>query len=158
MARLVRDYSQLAGISEGFLKASRREEVLEALRRGLALLFDLASTRYFRLEDASLVGEAAAGHGELIVPYQESSGLLARCLARGEVLDSFSPLAAPSIFDEQLARLLGAEGILCLPLRAEGQGSACWPSASGLATMPRWPPAKRSWACWPTRPPWPCSP
>ena len=122
LARLVRDYSQLAGISEGFLKASRREEVLEALRRGLALLFDLASTRYFRLEGASLVGEAAAGHGELSVPYQESSGLLARSLARGEVLDSFSPLAAPSIYDEQLARLLGAEGILCLPLRAEGQG------------------------------------
>ena len=44
LARLVRDYSQLAGISEGFLKASRREDVLEALRRGLALLFDLAST------------------------------------------------------------------------------------------------------------------
>jgi HD-like signal output (HDOD) protein/signal transduction histidine kinase len=122
LARLVRDYSQLAGISEGFLKASRREEVLEALRRGLALLFDLASTRYFRLEGEALVGEAAAGSGELSVPYRESSGLLARSLARGEVLDSFSPLAAPSIYDEQLARLLGAEGILCLPLRAEGRG------------------------------------
>lgn len=122
LARLVRDYSQLAGISEGFLKAARREEVLEALRRGLALLFDLASTRWFRLEGAWLVGEAAAGCGELRVPCQESSGLLARSLARGEVLDSFSPLAAPSLYDEQLARLLGAQGILCLPLRAEGQG------------------------------------
>jgi signal transduction histidine kinase len=122
LARLVRDYSQLSGLSEGFLKATRREEVLEALRRGLALLFDLASTRWFRLEGASLVGEAEAGSGELRVPYQESSGLLARSLARGEVLDSFSPLAAPSLYDEQLARLLGAQGILCLPLRAEGQG------------------------------------
>ena len=122
LARLVRDYSQLAGISEGFIKAARREEVLEALRRGLALLFDLASTRWFRLEGAWLVGEAAAGGGELRVPCQESSGLLARSLARGEVLDSFSPLAAPSLYDEQLARLLGAQGILCLPLRAEGQG------------------------------------
>ena len=122
LARLVRDYSQLAGISEGFIKAARREEVLEALRRGLALLFDLASTRWFRLEGAWLVGEAAAGCGELRVPYQESSGLLGRSLARGEVLDSFSPLAAPSLYDEQLARLLGAQGILCLPLRAEGQG------------------------------------
>ncbi len=122
LARLVRDYSQLAGISEGFLKAARREEVLEALRRGLALLFDLASARWFRLEGAWLVGEATAGCGELRVPYQESSGLLARSLARGEVLDSFSPLAAPSLYDEQLARLLGAQGILCLPLRAEGQG------------------------------------
>ncbi|OHD74329.1 MAG: hypothetical protein A2V99_07360, partial [Spirochaetes bacterium RBG_16_67_19] len=122
LARLVRDYSQLAGISEGFIKAARREEVLEALRRGLALLFDLASTRWFRLEGAWLVGEAAAGCGELRVPCQESSGLLGRSLARGEVLDSFSPLAAPSLYDEQLARLLGAQGILCLPLRAEGQG------------------------------------
>jgi len=122
LARLVRDYSQLAGISEGFLKACRREEVLEALRRGLALLFDLASTRWFRLEGEALVGEAASGSGPLSVPNRESSGLLARSLARGEVLDSFSPLAAPSIYDEQLARLLGAEGILCLPLRAEGRG------------------------------------
>jgi signal transduction histidine kinase len=56
------------------------------------------------------------------VPFRESSGLLARSLARGEVLDSFSPLAAPSIYDEQLARLLGAEGLLCLPLRAEARG------------------------------------
>jgi signal transduction histidine kinase len=56
------------------------------------------------------------------VPFQEASGLLARSLARGEVLDSFSPLAAPTIYDEQLARLLGGEGILCLPLRAGGQG------------------------------------
>jgi len=120
LARLVRDYSQLAGISEGFVKAVRREEVLEALRRGLALLFDLASTRWFRLEGSWLVGEAALG--ELAVPCQESSGLLARSLVRGEVLDSFSPLAAPSLYDEQLARLLGAQGILCLPLRAEGQG------------------------------------
>jgi HD-like signal output (HDOD) protein/signal transduction histidine kinase len=122
LARLVRDYSQLAGISEGFLKACRREEVLEALRRGLALLFDLASTRWFRLQGEALVGEAVGGSGELAVPCRESSGLLARSLARGEVLDSFSPLAAPSIYDEQLARLLGAEGILCLPLRAEGRG------------------------------------
>jgi HD-like signal output (HDOD) protein/signal transduction histidine kinase len=122
LVRLVRDYSQLAGISEGFLKACRREEVLEALRRGLALLFDLASTRWFRLEGGALLGEAVSGSGPLSVPYRESSGLLARSLARGEVLDSFSPLAAPSIYDEQLARLLGAEGILCLPLRAEGQG------------------------------------
>ena len=122
LVRLVRDYSQLSGISAGFLKASRREEVLEVLRRGLALLFDLASTRYFRLEGTALVGEAAADQGELAVPYRDSSGLLARSLARGEVLDSFSPLASPSIYDEQLARLLGADGILCLPLRAEGQG------------------------------------
>jgi signal transduction histidine kinase len=56
------------------------------------------------------------------VPLRESSGLLARSLTRGEVLDSFSPLAAPSLYDEQLARLLGGEGILCLPLRAEGRG------------------------------------
>ncbi len=121
LARLARDYSQLAGIGEGFLKASRREEVLEALRRGLALLFDLTGSRWFRLEGEALVGEAASG-GPLSLPYRESSGLLARSLARGEVLDSFSPLATPSIYDEQLARLLGAEGILCLPLRAEGQG------------------------------------
>jgi HD-like signal output (HDOD) protein/two-component sensor histidine kinase len=122
LARLVRDYSQLAGIGEGFLKAAGREEILEALKRGLAILFDLASTRWFRLEGAWLVGEAAAGNGELRVPYQESSGLLARSLGRGEVLDSFSPLAAPSLYDEQLARLLGAQGLLCLPLRADGQG------------------------------------
>ncbi len=122
LARLARDYSQLAGIGESFLKASRREEVLEALRRGLALLFDLASSRWFRLEGEALVGEAVSGGGPLSVPYRETSGLLARSLARGEVLDSFSPLGAPSIYDEQLARLLGAEGILCLPLRAEGQG------------------------------------
>ena len=120
LARLVRDYSQAAGISEGFLKAARREEVLEALRRGLALLFELGSARYFRLESGALVSEppAGAGGGELRIPYQESSSLLARCLARGEVLDSFNPLASPSIFDEQLARLLAGEGILCLPLRA----------------------------------------
>jgi HD-like signal output (HDOD) protein/signal transduction histidine kinase len=122
LARLVRDYSQLAGIGEGLLRATRREEVLEALRRGLALLFDLASTRWFRLEGEALVGESVGGGGELAVPFRESSGLLARSLARGEVLDSFSPLAAPSIYDEQLARLLGAEGLLCLPLRAEARG------------------------------------
>jgi HD-like signal output (HDOD) protein/signal transduction histidine kinase len=121
LVRLVRDYSQLAGISESFLRASRQEEVLEALRRGLALLFDLASARYFRLENGELLSEPAGGGGELVIPYQQSSGLLARCLARGEVLDSFSPQAAPSIFDEQLARLLDGEGILCLPLRAAGE-------------------------------------
>ncbi len=122
LARLVRDYAQMAGVSAGFLQASRSEEVLETLRRGLAQLFDLDSSRWFRLEGEALVGEEVVGGGRLRVPFQESSGLLARSLARGEVLDSFSPLAAPSIYDEQLARLLGGEGILCLPLRAEGRG------------------------------------
>jgi HD-like signal output (HDOD) protein/signal transduction histidine kinase len=124
LSRLVRDYSLLAGIGDGLSTASGGQEVVDAVRRGLHLLFDLPRSLYFRLEGAQLVGRPPEEAGpELRVPFQEASGLLARSLARGEALDSGSRETAgqASIFDEQMARMLGGDGILCLPLRAEGQ-------------------------------------
>jgi HD-like signal output (HDOD) protein/signal transduction histidine kinase len=124
LVRLVRDYSLLQSICEGFLKASGAQAILEAVRRGLAVLFDLSRVLHFRLEGRALVSDplnGIDGGNGLVIPFQESSSLAARSLLRGEVLSSLDRSASgpPSIYDEQLARLLGGEGILFLPLQAE---------------------------------------
>jgi HD-like signal output (HDOD) protein/signal transduction histidine kinase len=124
LIHLVRDYSLLQSICEGFLKAAGGQAILEAVRRGLALLFDLSRVLYFRLEGELLVSDPLngpdAGKG-LAIPFQESSSLAARSLQHGQILDSLDRQAAgpASIYDEQLARLLGGEGILFLPLQAD---------------------------------------
>jgi len=124
LVRLVRDYSLLQAICEGFLKASGAQAILDAVRRGLAVLFDLSRVLYFRLEGRTLVSDPLNGLGGgngLVIPFQESSSLAARSLQRGEVMDSLDRAvgAPPAIYDEQLARLLGGEGVLLLPLQAE---------------------------------------
>lgn len=124
LVRLVRDYSLLQAICEGFLKASGAQPILEAVRRGLAVLFDLSRVLHFRLEGQALVSDplnGLDGGNGLVIPFQESSSLAARSLMRGEVLSSLDRGTGgpPTIYDEQLARLLGGEGILFLPLQAE---------------------------------------
>ncbi len=124
LVRLVRDYSLLQSICEGFLKASGAQAILDAVRRGLAVLFDLSRVLHFRLEGQALVSDplnGLDGGNGLVIPFQESSSLAARSLMRGEVLSSLDRGTGgpPTIYDEQLARLLGGEGILFLPLQAE---------------------------------------
>jgi HD-like signal output (HDOD) protein/signal transduction histidine kinase len=124
LVRLVRDYTLLQSICEGFLKAAGVQAILEAVRRGLALLFDLSRVLYFRLEGETLVSDplnGPEGGKGLMIPFQELASLASRSLVRGEILDSLDRrVAGPaSIYDEQLSRLLGGEGILFLPLEAE---------------------------------------
>lgn len=127
LVELVRDFSLLQSVSEGFLQAAGREAVLQAVRQGLSLLFDLPKIFHFHLEGRVLAGEPIGSQGEngllggLSIPFHEEASLLARCLLESRIMDSFeAEEAGPlSIIDEQLIRLLEGEGMLCLPLKAE---------------------------------------
>ena len=128
LVRVVRDISLLQGTLQELLEAHGEESILKTVKQGIQVLFDIHSILFFLYdrEKDSLVGRGGMGPGldplvkELAVSVQKGRCLLAKSLSRGTPLDSFGYLAkeALSITDDQLIRLIGTDGLLCLPMVA----------------------------------------
>lgn len=130
LIREVRDISLLLGTLRNLVSAREESDILKVVREGLQILFDLWRI-YFFIYDAEkevLIGnkiqDAKTGSvtSDLIIPMQTGKSLLVSCLIGGKALDSFSAGDGSGlvITDEQMIRFLGTEGMLCLPLAAQG--------------------------------------
>jgi HD-like signal output (HDOD) protein/signal transduction histidine kinase len=123
LAGWVRDLSLLQSFSEAYLGAEDAKGILQIIRQGFQLLFDLRSLFYFQYRGDSLLGVPMGGEEqddvirELSVPFREETSLLVKALKQQRILDTFDRKSVLSILDEQLVRFLGAEGMVCLPMR-----------------------------------------
>ncbi len=116
----------LAGTLERLLTAEAVENAVEGIREGLRILFDIHRVIFLMLQpDGPLlvdqfpgVQSPARALSGLPESFQDPHGLIETSLATGTVLDSLAdsvsiPLA---IMDEQIIRMLGTDGVLCIPL------------------------------------------
>jgi signal transduction histidine kinase/HD-like signal output (HDOD) protein len=127
----VRDISLLQGTLQNLLEANGQDAILKVVKQGLQVLFDIHRV-IFLIHDPgkdALVGKGAAESTEdalvreLVVPVQTKSCLPIASLRQKTPIDSFGALAKVdlSILDRQLIRLIGKDGLLCLPMIAHGE-------------------------------------
>lgn len=124
----VRNISLLQGTLQNLLEAHGEESILKVIKQGLQVLFDVYSVVFFLYDENKevLVGKGGMGSGqdvlikELVIPVQRKKSLLAKSLSQRTPLDSFGYLAEAdlSITDDQIIRLIGKDGMLCLPMVA----------------------------------------
>jgi signal transduction histidine kinase len=105
LIREVKDIALLQGTLQNLLEAYSEDSILKVVQQGLQVLFD-----------NDLINE-------VVIPFQKGKSLLVKSLRQGIPLDFFrdSTKANLAIIDEQLIRLIGKEGIHCLPMIAHKQ-------------------------------------
>ena len=128
LAREVRDLSLLIGTLEGFISAEDQDSVLKCISDGLNILFDINRSLFFLIDEKKnvLVGYIPdktgqyVKHHALAVSMKMNQSLLVRSLVEQRPMDSFPKASMDplTIIDEQLIRLLGGNGMFCLPLVA----------------------------------------
>ena len=128
LVRVVRDVSLLQGTLQNLLEAHGEKSILEVIKEGLQVLFDVHSVLFFLYDTEKdiLVGKGGMGSGqdllidELVIGVQRTKSLLVKSLSQGTPLDSLGRLteADLSIIDKQIVRIMGKNGILCLPMVA----------------------------------------
>ena len=124
----VRDVSLLMGTLEGFLTARDQYEILSVISTGLKILFDIKRLLFFLIDIQKnvLFGHVSDKQGRYIqnhnlsVSLSLNRSLLVRSLLERRSLNSFGAATQNSltIIDEQIIRLLGGDGMFCLPLCA----------------------------------------
>jgi signal transduction histidine kinase len=153
-ARLTSEVYRIAllqGTLQHMLTADSREKILEIAAQGLQAVYDLRKVFFF-LHDAGrgrLVGMPPAENpllkavSDLEIPLNDQKGLIATSLLQGIPVNSFTPQTkgAASIADEQIIRLLDAQGIQCIPMAAQDTPIgviAIGVDAAGQAMMESW--------------------
>ncbi len=127
----IRDISLLQGTLQSFLHARDVCSILRVAQEGLQLLFDIRHTLFFLYDDQHdmLCGKTAdkPAKGDLLdelkIPCKDGKSLIVTSLQQSRTIDSFSHRTQHdlTIIDEQIIRLLGREGIICLPMIARSQ-------------------------------------
>jgi len=125
----IRDITQLSGALENLLRAESNDQIITAIEQGLKILFN---------EDTCLIMLVDAGTGDLrchasadnklvretggltLAPERHGESLPGRALHQRRPLHSFQPRAetkaAVNLFDAQLLRLLGTDGMAAMPM------------------------------------------
>lgn len=123
----VRNISLLYGTLQNLLKADNRTAILEITRYGLEILFNIKRSVFFLYEPehhllTGIVIPKGSRHpiNNLTLSLNNDHTLIIRSLCKGTILDSFGLLTSEkqSIADEQIIKLLGSEGMLCVPMLA----------------------------------------
>ena len=133
----IRDITQLNGLLDSLLRAENSEDIVSAVEQGLKILFN---------EDTCLVMLRNANNGEMysypssnntlaretgnfvFSPERQSTSLPGQAIKQRRMLHSFMNgqklNSSNNIFDAQLLRILGTEGMVAVPLihRDEVQG------------------------------------
>jgi MinD-like ATPase involved in chromosome partitioning or flagellar assembly/nitrogen-specific signal transduction histidine kinase/HD-like signal output (HDOD) protein len=126
----IREISLLQGTLQHLLKADSRESIFRIAAQGLQAMFNLEKVIFFSYdhEKHRLTGVSPGGAplmrvgSDLEIPFENQNGLIVRSLLEGCAVSSFPPLTAgrKTIADEQILSLLGADGMLCIPMAAHG--------------------------------------
>lgn len=133
LTREVKDFSLILGTLQNLLETQDEDSILRVLHQGIDILFDAENVFFFQYDPKRniLIGKSMAAVeqenliNEVIIPLQKGKSLLAKSLLNARPFDSFeySMKAGPAItdlaiIDEQLIRLTGGDGILCIPMIA----------------------------------------
>jgi signal transduction histidine kinase len=128
LLRTVRDVSLLQGTLQNLLQAYGKKEILAIAKQGLQVLLDVDPVVFllYEPEENILRGQEGADSGrnllvkELVVSLESENTLLVQSVVKRKPLDSFGQLTkmVASILDRQIIRLMGKDGMLCLPMMA----------------------------------------
>jgi signal transduction histidine kinase len=131
LIREAREISLLGCTLQNLLKAYDEDAILKVLHEGFRILLDVKQTYFFLYESEShlLIGKDVASEGEdslineLSIPFHKGNSLFVKSLHQRMPVHSFgnSKQANPAIIDEQVIRLIGKDGILCIPMFANEQ-------------------------------------
>ena len=139
LAREVREIGLLSRMRPNFSGLKDEVDIYVAIRKTLHVLFDFAFPIFLRYESKTntLIGVALPGQTDVVnqlnIPFVAGTSITVDALLRNELLHTFDAERAPQhlVVDDQLTRLTGQEGILCLPLN--GRNSMIGVIALGLA-------------------------
>ncbi len=128
LTREIKHLSLTIGILEGFLTAENQSGILKCMAAGLRTLFDVQRPVFFLLDEKrdALVGYLSNQGGAYVkrprfaISMKMQDSMVVGTLLKNGAMDSYAvdakgPLA---IIDEQIVRLLGCQGMFCLPLTA----------------------------------------
>ncbi len=131
LLRNVRDVSLLQGTLQNLLEAYGQESILAIVRQGLQVLFDVNRVVFllFDPEQNALVGKEGRESTqdslvkEVAISLETKNCLPVQSLEQKIPLDSFGHLRDIdlTIMDRQIIRLMGEDGVLCLPMTAHRQ-------------------------------------
>ncbi len=129
LTRQVRDVALLQGTLHNLLRAHDAAAIIRVAQQGLQILFDIKNILFFLYDVSKNMLNATVGDEHmqrdmfngLAIPLQEGQSLIVTALQQNRITNSFAPEAedAFTIIDEQVIRLLGSEGMMCLPLVAQ---------------------------------------
>jgi len=128
LVRAVRDISLVRSTLQDGQDGRGLQSILNMNMQGLKVLFDFQAMLLFLYdqETETLLGNSSMGTAQdglirqVVIPVEKEKGILAECLLGQGPLDSFGRLQEVelSILDYQILRLIGTDGMLCLPLTA----------------------------------------
>ncbi len=123
----IKNYSLLYGIIQNLLKADSKDSVIRIVEHGLQILFQAVNVIFFfyDAEKNILTGHKPCNtqHNSMVhdlaIPLNDNNSIVSRSFSEIVILDSFGLKSKKnkSIAEEQLIRLLGTEGMLCLPMQ-----------------------------------------
>jgi HD-like signal output (HDOD) protein/signal transduction histidine kinase len=124
LARLVEEISLLQNALGGLLEASNVTDVLAGIQAGLKILFDSEQMIFFSLQEDRLVSRSRGKQENLAVlegltiSLAKQGSLPVQAVREQALLSSLDAKRANplSILDEQIMRVIGCEGLLCIPL------------------------------------------
>jgi signal transduction histidine kinase len=129
----VKELSLLSGVLQDLVSCADENAILAVVQQGLNVLFDVQKVIFFLIDPddgllkAKIVNDQAQADSPsgLILTLQNKDSLIAQSIRKNVMLSSLSSggQAKPAILDEQIRRLLGSEGILCLPLIHKGDAA-----------------------------------
>ena len=127
----VKNISLMYGTLQNLMRAEDHEAVLKTVHEGFHVLFGVENVAFFLPDPYGkyLTGITYANNQDvgavkgLRIPAQIEDSLVNLSLSRKKLVDSFDRSCSrkPVVLDEQITRLLGREGILCLPMWAQGE-------------------------------------
>ncbi|MCG2578400.1 HDOD domain-containing protein [Dechloromonas sp. XY25] len=127
MAALVGGMAMLQPLQQDLFQLGSDTEVLLALRESARILFELPKVAILLANDKgdALSGEKVGAQPELFrqlsIPLAASRSLAAAAVIERQVRTSFEQTEALPLLDLQLARALGTEGLLCIPMLARSR-------------------------------------
>lgn len=139
LASEVREIGLLSRMRPNFSGLKDEVDIYIAIRKTLHVLFDFAHPVFLRYESTSntLNGVSLPGQSDLVnqisIPFVSGTSVVVDAALRNELLHTFEAERALQklVVDDQLTRLTGQEGILCLPLN--GKNNMIGVIALGLA-------------------------
>ena len=122
-------------------------ELLRLLQKSLHLLFGIRDCLYLKVaadgekQESVLQGEPLSGQPESIAELTitlDGHSLAAQSLRDSALLGSHGTDITPAVVDKQLARLLDAAGVLCLPLIQNNKPLGVWVFKADAAAQARY--------------------
>jgi signal transduction histidine kinase/HD-like signal output (HDOD) protein len=127
----VKDISLLHGTLHNLLETQGEDSILQVVQQGLQILFDVKHVCFFLYDSERdvLVGRRVMSNkendliNEVVIPFQQEKSILVKTLLQGNHIFAFnnSETDKYTIIDEQIIRLIGKDGIFCLPMVAQKQ-------------------------------------